>query len=153
MTFKSFFLNLFFVLLVNLTKAQEKSIILGKPTNSSVTASILFDQNVDFYLEYGTQSTQYNLSTNQQSNLANVPDEIELTNLNPNTRYFYRMKYKPTGSSTFLNTPEYTFHTQRAPGSNFTFTLEADEHLYDIKGNRDMYQVTLANELVDHQHF
>lgn len=153
MKIKSIFLNLLFVLLGTLTKAQEKSIILGRPTNNSVTASILFDQNVDFYLEYGLQSGQYNTTTNQQSNVANVPDEIELTNLNPNTRYFYRMKYKPAGSSTFSNTPEYTFHTQRAPGSNFTFTIEADEHLYDVKGNRDMYQVTLANELADQPDF
>jgi hypothetical protein len=32
--------------------AQNKSIILGRPSDVAITASILFDQNVNFYLEF-----------------------------------------------------------------------------------------------------
>jgi phosphodiesterase/alkaline phosphatase D-like protein len=110
--------------------AQQKSIILGRPTNNSITASILFDQNVQYYLEYGLQSGTYTNTTTVYSNTLNVPDEIDVIGLAPNTQYFYRMQYKLVGSSTYITTPEYHFQTQRAAGSNFTFTVEADEHLY-----------------------
>jgi len=131
------------------SSAQEKSIILGRPTNNSVTASILFNQNVQYYLEYGTVSGNYPLNTPTYTNVLETPDEIELNNLVENTRYFYRMQYKLIGASNYTSTPEYSFHTKRLAGSSFTFTVEADEHLYDIKGNRSMYQVTLANEALD----
>jgi hypothetical protein len=133
--------------------AQQKSIILGRPTNNSVTASILFDQNVTYFIEYGIQSGTYTNTTTVNNNVMNVPDEIDLTGLTPNTKYYYRMQYKTIATSSYLITSEYSFHTQRAPGSSYTFTVESDEHLYDIKGDRNMYQVTLANELADQPDF
>lgn len=133
--------------------AQQKSIILGRPTNNSVTASILFDQNVTYFIEYGIQSGTYTNTTTVNNNVMNVPDEIDLTDLTPNTKYYYRMQYKTIATSSYLITSEYSFHTQRAPGSSYTFTVESDEHLYDIKGDRNMYQVTLANELADQPDF
>lgn len=133
--------------------AQQKSIILGRPTNNSVTASILFDQNVTYFIEYGIQSGTYTNATTVNNNVMNVPDEIDLTGLTPNTKYYYRMQYKTIATSSYLITSEYSFHTQRTPGSSYTFTVESDEHLYDIKGDRNMYQVTLANELADQPDF
>lgn len=133
--------------------SQEKSIILGRPTNTSVTASILFNQGVNYYIEYGTQPGIYTTTTTLFNNVSNVPDEIDIDGLIPNTQYYYRMQFKLVGASFYTTTPEYSFHTQRAPGSTFTFAVEADEHLYDIKGDRNMYQVTLANELIAHPDF
>lgn len=133
--------------------AQEKSIILGRPTDTSITASILFDQNMQYYIEYGTTSGIYSLVTTTYANLSNTPEEIDLLNLVANTKYYYRMVYKLVGSANFNTTPEYSFTTQRLPGSAFTFTIEADEHLYDKKGIREMYQVTLANQAADKPDF
>jgi hypothetical protein len=133
--------------------AQQKSIILGRPTNNSITASILFDQNVQYYLEYGLQSGTYTNTTTVYSNTLNVPDEIDVIGLAPNTQYFYRMQYKLVGSSTYITTPEYHFQTQRAAGSNFTFTVEADEHLYSNYSNTAMYQTTIANEATENPDF
>lgn len=137
----------------NTSYSQEKSIILGRPTATSVTASVLFDQNVEYYIEYGTQSGNYSSTTSNYNNLLDVPDEIDIINLLPSTQYFYRMQYKLVNAASYTATPEYKFHTQRAPGENFTFTVESDEHLYDPKGNRNMYQVTLANEAADNPDF
>ena len=133
--------------------AQQKSILLGRPTNTSITASILFDQNVQYFLEYGIQSGIYTNTTLIFSNALNVPDEIDLTGLTPNTKYFYRMEYKLLGDATYSFTPEYHFQTQRSPGSNFTFTVEADEHLYSGYSNLAMYQTTLANEASENPDF
>ncbi len=146
-----------FILLIFITTqsiiAQQKSIILGRPTDSAITASILFDQNMQFYIQYGTESGVFNLTSSTFTNVADIPDEIELTNLLPNTKYYYRLQYKLNSASNFTATPEYSFHTQRTAGASYTFTVEADEHLYDVKGDRTMYQVTLANELADHPDF
>jgi hypothetical protein len=135
----------------NLIFAQ--SIILGRPTDNSVTASILFATNVDFYLEYGTQSGIYTNTINTINNTPNTPDEVDFLNLFPDTRYYYRLRYRPVGIGNYTASPEYTFHTQRPPGSNFTFTIEADEHLYDKKGVDNMYRVTLNNQAIDNPDF
>jgi hypothetical protein len=133
--------------------AQTFNIILGRPTNNAVTASIMFNQNTDYFFEYGTQKGVYTQTSANYTATANKPDEIDLINLTANTQYFYRVKYKATSTSTFTNSAEYSFYTQRAKGSTFTFTIEADEHLYDKKGVRNMYQVTLNNQAKDKPDF
>ena len=131
--------------------AQTKSIILGRPTDTSITASILFDQNVNYYLEYGTGT--FLKTTAVFANKANTPDEIVLQNLSPNTKYFYRIQYHLLPISFYTPTPEYSFNTQRAKGSSFTFTIEADEHLYDKKGVKSIYQLCLNNQAKDKPDF
>ncbi|HQV67372.1 MAG: T9SS type A sorting domain-containing protein [Saprospiraceae bacterium] len=134
-------------------RAQTNSIILGRPTDHSITASVMFDQNVQFYLEYGTKSSVYPSTTSTFTSIANTPIEVSLSNLEANTRYYYRMLYRLVGSNNYTATPEYSFHTQRAVNSPFTFTIEADEHLYDKKGVKNMYNVTLANQAADKPDF
>jgi hypothetical protein len=133
--------------------SQQHSIILGRPTNNSITASILFDQNIEYYLEYGIQSGNYTNTTSNYTNVINVPDEVDLTDLTANTQYYYRMQYKMVGAATYTATPEYKFHTQRAAGNPFTFTVEADEHLYSGYSNTGIYQVTLGNEAAENPDF
>jgi hypothetical protein len=56
--FKGFNLSLFkrfiiVILIISISEsahAQEKSIILGRPTDTSIRASIMFDQNVQYYI-------------------------------------------------------------------------------------------------------
>jgi hypothetical protein len=133
--------------------SQTRSIILGRPTDTSITASILFNQNMVYYLEYGKASGNYTQATSQYYNQANKPDEIDLHNLAANTKYYYRVQSKTISATTFTPSPEYSFYTQRAKGSSFTFTIEADEHLYDKKGVKSMYQNTLNNEAKDKPDF
>lgn len=151
--FKSFLTLLLVAANIQLSKAQNNTIILGRPTDKSITASILFDQNADYFLEYGTQSGNYTKQSQTWSGVANTPDEVDLKDLLPNTKYFYRLRYKAKNASTFLASSEYTFQTQRAKGETFTFTIEADEHLYDKKGIRSLYQICLANQLADKPDF
>lgn len=134
-------------------KAQNNAIILGRPTDNSITASVLFDQNIQFYLEYGTQPGIYTNSIAPVTNTPGTPDEVDLTNLAPDTKYYYRMQSRLIGGGTYIPSAEYSFRTQRAPGSTFTFTIEADEHLYDKKGVKNMYQVTLNNQAADKPDF
>lgn len=142
-----------FAFTINFTHAQTYSIILGRPTDTCITASVMFDKEVDFYYEYGLSSGNYTQQTNSIKLSALVAWESDMYNLKANSKYFYRLRYKLTNNSTYLASPEYHFQTQRAPGSTFTFTVEADEHLYDKKGCDNMYRVTLNNQLADQPDF
>lgn len=133
--------------------AQSHTIILGRPTDRSVTASVLFDQQVSFAIEYGTMSGIYDVTTSTLTSVPSVPDEVDLTGLVPNTRYYYRLLYRKAGVPGFTASPEYVFYTQRAQNSTFRFLVEADEHLYDKKGVRSMYQTTLRNQAKDSADF
>lgn len=115
--------------------------------------SLLFDQNVSFYIEYGTTSGQYSKSTSTLTTIANIPYALEINDLTFNSKFYYRLRYKLNSVSIFKESLEYTFQTQRDKGSVFAFTVEADEHLYDKKGIRSMYQVTLNNEALDKPDF
>lgn len=143
------------VLLLNSlsAKSQDFNVLLGRPTDTSITVSVQFKNNVSFYIKYGLNQRVYKDSTIVYNNLANRPDEIDLGGLIPNSRYYYIIKYKNIGSNNYLQSTEYKFHTQRAKGSSFRFTLESDEHLYDKKGIKSLYEICLANQAKDNPDF
>lgn len=133
--------------------SQKYSVLLGRPTDKTMTFSVLFDQNIEYYLEYGTQSGNYATKSIVYSENANVPKELDIEGLIKNTRYYYRVQYRLKGGSTYTPSPEYSFITQRNPGTSFTFTVEADEHLYDKKGVDNLYRICLENQLKDKPDF
>ncbi len=77
----------------------------------------------------------------------------EMAPLVADTRYYYCLRYRLAGAPGFTTSPEYACHTQRAPGSSFTFTIEADEHLYDKKGVQSIYRICLDNQAADQPDF
>lgn len=134
--------------------AQTFNEILGRPTDSGITMNILFDQKVDVYWEYGTSSGNYSDQTANYTAESNITLEVDFTKLLPNTRYFYRTRYRASGSgASFKTSTEHTFQTQRAKESTFSFTVESDEHLYDKKGVKSIYQICLNNQASDKPDF
>lgn len=127
--------------------AQTKSIILGRPTDKSVTVSVYFDQTVEFYIEYGIRSNTYTDRIAPILNKAKTPNHVDLQNLTGNTKYYYKVYWRLLTTPAFTATPEYTFQTQRAPNSTFRFVVEADEHLHDKKGVPNLFKITLQNML------
>ncbi len=143
---------IFYLSLINFgVNAQTFNEILGRPTDSTITISILFNQNVTVYWEYGTTLNALNSKTPTYSAAIDTPLEIDFTGLIPNTKYYYRTCYKAIGSSSnFLFGNIHLFQTQRSIGSSYTFTIEADEHLYDpSQGSPNLYQINLANQKKD----
>ena len=137
-----------------ITDGKGFSEILGRPTNSSVTMSILFDQPSDVYWEYGISSGSYTSTTDKFLTVKGTPLEVDFTNLSANTKYYYRTRYKLAGTATTFDAgPERSFQTQRVPGSTYTFTVESDEHLYDKKGVQSIYQICLNNQALDKPDF
>jgi hypothetical protein len=68
---------------------------------------------------------------------AGVPRTLELTGLLPDTAYIY------TVSGSGLPPQETAFHTRRAPGVDFTFTIDADPHYSDPRFDGKLYAAAL----------
>jgi hypothetical protein len=130
--------------------AHPIDVILGRPTQNSITASVLAYQDVEGYIEYGL--SDYANQTNQQSFNANQPVDIVIASLQPDTAYTYRVRYRMGDTGDFAATEANTFHTQRAAGSPFTFTIQTDSHL-DSNSDLNVYTQTLLNERADRPDF
>ena len=132
------------------------NIILGRPTDRAVTVNVLFPGDHDaVYLEYGDQQGKLRSTTRLRRNIrANVPYEEIISGLEPNRRYHYRVCYRKSGDEVSQASSEHTFHTQRARGSTFTFTVVADSHLFTQKHcDPERYALTLQNARDDHPDF
>lgn len=132
------------------------NIVLGRPTDRSITVNVLFTANQDeVYLDYGIASGTYtNQTPAKRSIQANVPYEEVISGLEPNRRYYYRVRYKAPNQTTFGASAEHSFHTQRAKDSTFTFSLIADSHLFTTQHcDPARYALALANARDDNPDF
>jgi len=129
--------------------------VLGRPTDRSITLCVLSPGDVEAYAEYGTKAGEYSAKSEVAAAKAGAPFEIDMDRLQPDTRYYYRLRDRQPGDARFREGQEYSFHTQRAPGHVFTFALQGDSHperlgnMYDP----DLYRRTLTNVESDRPDF
>jgi len=109
-------------------KMGEINIILGSPTDKSIIASIIAEQNATVYIEYYLNAGSPISKTPSTKCLAGEPKEISILPLNPNTKYFYRVHYKMEGQNNFLKTDESWFSTQKNHTTSFSFGVQGDSH-------------------------
>ncbi len=128
--------------------------LLGRPTDHSVTVNAVADCDLEVYFEYGTETGVYSQQTPVSTFLAGEPLEVVIDNLQPDTRYYYRMCRRIVGESDYQRGQQYSFQTQRQPGSAFTFTIQADAHNYrSTIDELRMYETTLSNIAADNPDF
>lgn len=120
--------------------------LLGRPTNTSITINAAADRELDVYFEYGIAPGVYGQKTATTRFPAMTPFEVVLDQLQPNTRYFYRMQYKETAATTFTARDEHFFTTAKPRGTTYSFALQFDPHM-DENTDTEVYKQTLANEL------
>lgn len=115
--------------------------ITGRPTDSSVTVNVVPAVSMTIFYDYGTASGVYTAQTAPQNATANLPLETLIENLQPNTRYYYRINHDG------ITGKERTFTTQRAAGSTFTFSVQGDSHPERVKNqfNANLYTKTLLS--------
>ena len=130
----------------------SQGVILGRPTDTSVTAHIMANENMDCFIEYGTDPNEFTHQTEIFSMLADDANTVLMEGLDPNAQYFYRLWQRPTDLQDFQLDGTFTFHTQRSAGIPFTFVVQADSHL-DEQSVPELYETTLANELNDKTDF
>ena len=95
-------------------KPLPQGIILGRPTDTSIEAYIMTETDMDCFLEYGTDSNEFTHQTEIMSIPAKDVKMVILKDLEPNTKYVYRLWQCNVGSNDFQSSDFFTFHTQRS---------------------------------------
>lgn len=132
--------------------AHPFDVILGRPTDRSVAISVLAYKEATAQVVYGKASGKLDNKTSERGLKKGEPAEFVLGELQPDTRYFYRLNIREPADKEFRPDDERTFHTQRKPGSSFVFTVQSDSHL-DQNTRLAVYERTLANALADRPDF
>jgi len=135
------------------------------PSDTGVTLNVVASSAQDAYVEYGTASGSYpnktpvtTFNTAVQNAVGTgtpvsaYPITIPLAGLTPNTDYYYRLRYRNSGTGAFNARGERSFGTARPRGSSFVFTITADPHL-DFNTDPALLTQTLANIAADQPDF
>ncbi len=132
--------------------AHPYNIILGRPTQNSVTISIMANENLRGYIQYGTQANNFINTTAPLNYIKGQINNILLDHLKINKKYFYRFICQLSDSGNQMNTAINCFHTPRLKNDDFTFTIQADSHLDENAGTA-MYTKSLTNMASDSADF
>ena len=126
--------------------------LLGRVEDCSATLRLYSLLALDAFVEYGPAPGLYTHRTAHcLLHPAQEPLDLLLSGLEPDRRYYYRLRYRRAGDGAYEAGAEHTFHTQRSRGSTFVFAVQADEHLqgmYKLPANekrKQLYKRTLAN--------
>ena len=125
--------------------------LLTRPSSTSVTVSLVPDVNLEIYILYGTSPGDYSCQTSAVPAKAGSALNVTIQGLLPDTYYYYRTCFKEPGSAGYQCGTEHSFHTQRSPGSTFTFGIQADSHPEREKQmfNSALYDQTMDNVAKD----
>ncbi|MEI6222789.1 MAG: metallophosphoesterase [bacterium] len=121
-----------------LVASKSLSIVLGKPTGTTVALNLLSAQDTSFSVVYGADLGNLDKKSRSGVLQSGVPLEVELAGLLPDAQYYYTIvddKSHEIGVG--------KFHTARAVGSSFTFAIQADPHM-DEQSDAATYRQTLA---------
>mgnify|MGYP000101815124 CR=1 FL=1 len=124
---------------------------LCRPGANSVTASVIAWSPMEAYISYGESEAALTQRTATIQLLSGEPKSLVLEKLKPDTSYVYQLNYRHVGGEA-QHDKLCHFHTQRAPASAFTFTIQADSHL-DVSTDSKVYEQTIANERADNPDF
>ena len=130
-----------------MSTTSQLNVVLGRPTDVSVAASVITTAGTQVYLEYGTATGVYSGTSLTQTASSAVPIVIDVTGLKANTRYYYRARFRTTTDTTFRIEPERTFTTARSPGSTFSFGVQGDSHpeRVNLMFNAGLYTLNMQN--------
>jgi predicted phosphodiesterase len=128
------------------------NVILGRPTEKSVTLSVLMCEAAGVRIVYGPQGQSPESRTEPVELAAGEPREAVLSGLKADAAYAYRVVEAERGTPLLPGDGNGTFHTARPLGAAFTFTVQADSHL-DGNSSPELYRVCLANALADQPDF
>ncbi|MEI8243182.1 MAG: metallophosphoesterase [bacterium] len=112
----------------DLAPLDRLSVVLGRPTDRSVTVSILSADAREGYCEYGGVAGRYTHRTASTNFPAARPVDVLLDNLPPDTTCHYRLRCRAPNEASYTEGAAGAFRTQRAPGSTFMFEVQGDSH-------------------------
>jgi len=143
-----------YVLPESLAEFAALSVVLGRATDNSITASALARETMEGYFEIGTASGHYARKTATETFPGGEPVEVVFDGLKPGTQHYYRLSYRKPGAAVFKQRAECRFATQRARGDSFVFTLQGDSHPERPQSSHpELYARTLVTAAADHPDF
>lgn len=104
------------------------NVVLGRPTATGISVSILASPGAQAFVEYGTACETYTARSPSSTSVAGEPIVVEVTGLAPDTLYFYRVHYASSDGSGDTVDAEQSFRTARALGKAFSFAVRGDSH-------------------------
>ncbi|TDK66372.1 metallophosphoesterase family protein [Sapientia aquatica] len=107
---------------------RRLSVILGRPTLNSVTASILTEAPAEVQVEWGYSAEHLDHISQLKKLSAGEVSDVEITGLTANSRCYYHLKFRSVGEHSFQTMATESFHTARSTGSQFIFEMQGDSH-------------------------
>jgi len=132
--------------------AHAFDVILGRPTDTAVTVSVLSTEAAEVTVRYSSERDKAPGETEPCMIEAGGVADIELNDLRPDTAYRYEVQTQQDAGTHPRKQVGGQFHTARPPGAPFTFTVTADSHL-DENTEPAIYEATLRNALADKPDF
>jgi hypothetical protein len=131
------------------------TVILGCPESYKISVNICPYTDLECFIEYGTDGGSFDNKTESQTIKSKTPAILTLAGLKTDTKYEYRLRYRSPGEKEFQSGPVYGFHTQRAPGTYFTFEIQGDSHPERTPKQNDpvLYEQTLLAVAKDRPDF
>jgi hypothetical protein len=127
------------------------NVVLGRPTDRSVTLNVMMNRAAKVRVKYGLKG-----NLDKQTEVFELkqaePREIVIEGLQPDSAYEYHAVDADSGAALFPEKGNGSFHTQRKPGSEFAFTVQADPHL-DGNCLPELYKLVLTSVLDEHPDF
>lgn len=117
-----------FSLPADVAALDQISVVLGRPTGTSMTASIVSKSAGEAFIEYGARSGSYTRKTEVVQLCPDEPVHVLLDKLMPDSRSHYRLRYRRAGDAAFAEGREQAIQTHRPPGSSFVFEIQGDSH-------------------------
>ncbi|MBS0192172.1 MAG: YHYH protein [Phycisphaerales bacterium] len=125
--------------------AHDVDVILARPTDRSITVSVHASDAAEATVEYWPTGNSTRRKSVPVTTGANTVTNIEITGLTPGTEYIYRLGLAKHNQPIHWGDDQ-RFRTRPAPGTPFTFVMQADSHL-DQGVEPAVYEQTLANML------
>lgn len=104
------------------------SVILGRPTDRSITANVMSAAPVQVRIDYGLSEDALTQQTPVMQMAAGIPIEVLLSGLKPSCRYYYRLLTRSADHDSFIPGSIFAFSTQKGVGQSFAFELQGDSH-------------------------
>jgi phosphodiesterase/alkaline phosphatase D-like protein len=127
-------------------------IILGRPTSTTMSASVTSKKDCEVYVSWGEQSGNYSGKSETLTITETAPAVLTMTGLAANLNYFYRLYFKENGNSDFRSTDEYSFCTPKTTGTDFNFVVQSDSHLKN-KADPELYSQVMNKMAALHPDF
>lgn len=117
-------------------------VVLGAPTDNSITANIMSAPNAKVSISYGLSKDNLNLISSEISTSSEGVAVITLSGLSKNSRYYYKINFA-NGTKSEI----YSFVTQRNIGASFTFGVQGDSHPERLNQmfSPDLYKINMLN--------